>query len=172
MGICQSSTTNDKNDKNDKNYIKNLPIFIPPITTGIVIKVYDGDTITISSKVPGLKNSKVYKFSVRLDGIDTPEMKTKNLEEKAIAQLAQKALSDMILGKNVLLRNVKTEKYGRLLANVYLQISPSNKNCFGNEVHETHLNQWLLDNNYAISYDGGTKIIPTSWAQFHKDGTI
>ena len=58
---------------------KDLPLFIPPLKTGKVIKVYDGDTITIASRVPGLYNSPIYKFSVRLNGIDSPEMKGKTL---------------------------------------------------------------------------------------------
>ena len=62
---------------------KSLDSFVPPVNSGRVIKVYDGDTITIASKVPGLKNSPIYKFSVRLNGIDTPEIKGKNEDEKA-----------------------------------------------------------------------------------------
>ena len=48
--------------------------FIPPISGGVVIKVYDGDTITIASKLP-YKKSPLYRFSVRLNGIDSPEIK-------------------------------------------------------------------------------------------------
>ena len=55
--------------------------FIPPLTMGKVIKVYDGDTITIASKMP-FENSPYYRFSVRLKGIDCPEIRTKNMEEK------------------------------------------------------------------------------------------
>ena len=54
---------------------KDLKEFIAPVTSGRVIKVYDGDTITIASKVIGLKNSPIYKFPIRLNGIDTPEIK-------------------------------------------------------------------------------------------------
>ena len=48
--------------------------FIPPISGGVVIKVYDGDTITIASKLP-YKKSPLYRFSVRMNGIDAPELK-------------------------------------------------------------------------------------------------
>ena len=138
--------------------IKKLSTFIPPIHKGRVIKVYDGDTITIASRVPGLKDSPIYKFSVRLNGIDTPEMRTKNEEEKQVAKMAQKALSDKIMGKMILLKDVKTEKYGRLLAELYL--------------NNEHLNKWLLDERYAIAYDGGTKVIPKSWLAYFNDGVI
>jgi hypothetical protein len=48
--------------------------FTVPITGGYVIKVYDGDTITVASKLP-FDNSPIYRFSIRLAGIDTPEIK-------------------------------------------------------------------------------------------------
>ena len=138
--------------------IKKLPAFVAPVTCGTVIKVYDGDTITIASKVPGLANSLMYKFSVRLNGFDSPEMRTKCEDEKCVAIMAQKALSEKIMGKVVQLKQVKTEKYGRLLCEVYLG--------------ELHLNKWMLDNRYGIAYGGATKIIPKSWQAYHKDGTI
>lgn len=116
--------------------------FVPPITEGEVIKVYDGDTITIVSKLP-YDTSPLYRFSVRLAGIDSAEIKGKTEKEKALAQEAKNALQDLILHKMISLRNVKTEKYGRILADVY--------------IGEIHVNQWLLDNNYAVEYLGGTK---------------
>ena len=137
---------------------KDLPLFVPPLRTGKVIKVYDGDTITIASKVPGLYNSPIYKFSVRLDGIDTPEMRTKDEDEKEIAILARDALSEKIMDKEIRLENVKTEKYGRLLCDIYLG--------------QSHLNKWLIDQKYALPYDGGTKVIPKSWKKYHKSGEI
>ena len=54
------------------NYEDTIP-FIPPITHGKVIKVYDGDTITIAALLP-YENSKLYRFSVRINGIDCPEI--------------------------------------------------------------------------------------------------
>ena len=137
---------------------KDLPLFVPPLKTGKVIKVYDGDTITIASKVPGLYNSPIYKFSIRLNGIDTPEMRTKDEDEKEIAILARDALSEKIMGKEIRLENVKTEKYGRVLCDIYLD--------------QIHLNKWLIDDKYALPYDGGTKVIPKSWKKYHKTGEI
>ena len=116
--------------------------FIPDIEGGYVIKVYDGDTITIAQRLPYLK-SPLYRFSVRLTGIDSPEIKGKTDEEKSAAKISQKVLEKLVLNKNITIKNVKTEKYGRLLADVYLG--------------DIHINRWLLDNNYAIPYDGGTK---------------
>lgn len=135
--------------------MKNTVPFIPPITDGYVIKVYDGDTITIASKLP-YPNSPIYRFHVRLNGIDTPEIKGKSEDEKNAAHQAQKALENLILHKNVTLKNLQTEKYGRILADVYMK-----KIC---------LNKWMLDNNYAVPYDGGTKQSPDSWREFIQTG--
>ena len=90
--------------------------FTMPITGGQVIKVYDGDSITIAAHLP-IENSPLFRFSVRLNGIDTPEIKGKNEDEKAAAK---EAISNLILHKEVILKNVGTEKYGRILADVYL----------------------------------------------------
>ena len=76
--------------------------FVPPVEKGIVIKVYDGDTITIASKLPYL-SSPLYRFSVRLNGIDCPEIKSKDENEKQCAQIAKKEMSDLILNKIVIL---------------------------------------------------------------------
>ena len=119
--------------------------FIPPITEGEVISVYDGDTITIVSKLP-YEASPLYRFSVRLAGIDCAEIKGKTEKERELAQEAKNALQKLILNKVVSLKNLKNEKYGRVLADVYLG--------------DLHLNKWMLDNNYAVEYSGGKK---TDW---------
>jgi endonuclease YncB( thermonuclease family) len=116
--------------------------FVPPITQGEVIHVYDGDTITIVSKLP-YDASPLYRFLVRLAGIDCAEIKGKTEKEQKLAQEAKSALQNLILNKVVLLKNLKTEKYGRVLADVYLG--------------DLHVNQWMLDNKYAVQYSGGKK---------------
>ena len=121
---------------------ENTEPFVPPITHGEVIKVYDGDTITIASKLP-YAASPLYRFSVRLAGIDSAEIKGKTEREKTMAQEAKNALQNLILHRVVTLKNITTEKYGRLLADVYID--------------GIHVNKWLLENNYAIAYSGGTK---------------
>ena len=122
--------------------------FVPPIEKCQVIKVYDGDTITVASKMP-YKDSPLYRFQVRLLGIDSPEIKGKTEEEKKAAQASQKALECLLLHKTVELREKSQEKYGRILANVYVVID-------GKTIL---VNQWMLDNNFAIPYDGKTKSV-------------
>ena len=121
--------------------------FVPNIVAGKVIKVYDGDTITVASRL--YHGAPIYRFSVRLNGIDTPEMKSKDEEEKNCAHVAREALRQRIDGRIVELKNTSMEKYGRILADVYL----------GDE----NMNMWMLSEGYALPYDGGTKTKPESW---------
>lgn len=125
----------------EASYLNTEP-FVPKITEGKVIKVYDGDTITIAARLPYI-NAPISRFSVRLSGIDSPELKTQNPNEKIAAIISRDKLHDLIFDKIVTLRNVSLEKYGRILADVYLD--------------QLHVNQWLLDNHCAIKYDGGQK---------------
>ena len=125
--------------------------FTFPIEGGRVIKVYDGDTITIAAKLP-FDNSPLYRLSVRLNGIDTPEIKGKTDDEKIAAKQVKDALSILILNKRVSLKNIQTEKYGRILADVY--------------IGELHINKWLITEKYAVKYDGGTKKSPESWLKY------
>lgn len=123
--------------------------FVPPISCGKVVKVYDGDTITIATKFPKVSDSPVYRFSVRLNGIDSAEIKGKTFAEKEQAIIARDALAKLIMDKTVVLKNLSMEKYGRVLADIYLG--------------DLHVNQWMLDNKYAVAYDGGTKHRPADW---------
>lgn len=125
--------------------------FVPPIKYGKVVKVYDGDTITIVNHLQFemFETPEIYKFQVRLAGIDCPEIKGKTDAEKNRAKQARDALSALILNKIVELRNVKMEKYGRLLADIYF-----NGVC---------LNDYMISEGYAISYDGGSKSRPEDW---------
>jgi len=145
----------------NESYIKweDTVEFVFPISGGIVIKVYDADTITIASKLP-YNESPLYRLSVRLNGIDTPEMKGKGVtdEEKEAAKIARDFVSKLVLNKFVRLENIKSEKYGRILADVF--------------VGDVHLNELLIKEGYALKYDGGTKIKPTSWIKYRITGEL
>lgn len=151
----------------DKNFISESCVikwedtreFIFPIKGGKVIKVYDGDTITIASKLP-YNESPLYRFPVRLNGIDTPEMKGKDVsdEEKEAAKEAREFVYKLVYNKYVRLENVKNEKYGRILADVY--------------VDDINLNEELLKRRYAVKYDGCTKSKPSSWSKYRLTGEI
>ena len=133
--------------------------FTFPITEGKVIKVYDADTITIASKLP-YNESPIYRLSVRLNGIDTPEIRGKDVseEEKAAAQLARDYVANLTRDKFVRLENIQTEKYGRILADVY--------------INDIHLNELLIKERYAVKYDGGHKVKPSSWLKYKETGEM
>jgi endonuclease YncB( thermonuclease family) len=133
--------------------------FTFPITEGKVIKVYDADTITIASKLP-YDESPLYRLSVRLNGIDTPEMKGKDVsnDEKEAAKSAREFVYKLVFNKFVRLENIESEKYGRILADVF--------------IGELHLNNWLVTERYAIKYDGGTKKQPSSWLKYKATGEL
>ena len=113
-------------------------------------KVLDGDTIDVTIDL-GFDLFK--KERVRVAGVDTPEKRTRNLEEKALGIDAtnwlKKELEDVLAGDDELI--VRTElhggvgKYGRLLGWLYV----------GDE--ELSLNEQMIHQGYAHAYDGGTK---------------
>lgn len=142
MGSCYSI--------DNVEYEDTIP-FIPPLKSGKVVKVYDGDTITVASKMPW-DNSPYYRFSVRLNGIDCPEMRSKDENETTCAKKARDLLSEKILHKIVTLENVDTEKYGRVLADV----------MYNNE----SVTKCLLDSNLAVEYHGGRKNCPENWLDY------
>ena len=113
-------------------------------------RVVDGDTIDVTIDL-GFDLYK--KERVRVAGVDTPEKRTRNLEEKALGIDATNWLKDKlegaIVGDDDLV--IRTEldggvgKYGRLLG--WLYIGDSNLS----------LNEQMITEGYAWSYDGGTK---------------
>ena len=123
---------------------KDLDHFYPEIKKGRVIKVYDGDSITIAARVPKLKNRKIYKFNIRLNRIDTPEIRSQNPLEKELAIKIRDKLSEKIMNKMINVKILKTDKYGRYLAEIFYK--------------KENINNWLLNNNYASEYNGCKKL--------------
>ena len=115
-----------------------------------VNRVLDGDTIDVTIDL-GFDLYK--KERVRIAGVDTPEKRTRNLEEKALGLDATNWLKDKltetIKGEDEL--TIRTElkggvgKYGRLLG--WLYVGEDN----------VSLNEKMIEEGYAWSYDGGTK---------------
>ena len=113
-------------------------------------KVLDGDTIDVTIDL-GFDLYK--KERVRVAGVDTPEKRTRDLEEKALGIDAtnwlKEKLESTINGDGEL--SVRTElvggvgKYGRLLGWLYIDDS------------EISLNEQMITEGYAWAYDGGTK---------------
>ena len=113
-------------------------------------RVVDGDTIDVTIDL-GFDLFK--KERVRVAGVDTPEKRTRDLEEKELGIEAtnwlKEKLDGAISGNDDLV--IRTElvggmgKYGRLLGWLYIGDS------------ELSLNELMIDEGYAWSYDGGTK---------------
>ncbi len=107
------------------------------------VYVYDGDTVHIVFKMPG--GNECYKWVVRMNGIDTPEMKTKNAAEKKAAVSARDFLKEKILDKIIIVDCLEFDKYGRLLAELFVEDNP------------VSLSQQMIQYGHAKAYDGGTK---------------
>ena len=113
-------------------------------------RVVDGDTIDVTLDL-GFSLTK--KERVRIAGVDTPEKRTRNLEEKELGIDAtnwlKEKLSDAIKGDDELV--IRTElvggggKYGRLLGWCYIGDN------------DVSLNEQMITEGYAWAYDGGTK---------------
>ena len=113
-------------------------------------RVVDGDTIDVTIDL-GFDLMK--KERVRVAGVDTPEKRTRNLEEKALGIDATNwlkgKLDSAIKGDDEL--TIRTElkggvgKYGRLLGWLYVGTS------------DLSLNEEMITEGYAWEYDGGTK---------------
>ena len=113
-------------------------------------RVLDGDTIDVTIDL-GFDLHK--KERVRVAGVDTPEKRTRDLEEKALGIDAtnwlKKKLEDTIAGEDEL--SIRTElvggmgKYGRLLGWLYVGDS------------DVSLNEQMITEGYAHAYDGGPK---------------
>lgn len=108
-----------------------------------VTRVYDGDTITI---IFPFKNEFI-KYSCRIYGIDTPEIRTRDDEEKKRGYAARDFLKSFIENEIVKIDLLKFDKYGRLLAIVYVDINGT----------YTNINNLMIQHNHAKPYFGGTK---------------
>ena len=113
-------------------------------------KVLDGDTIDVIIDL-GFDLAKTER--VRIAGVDTPEKRTRNLEEKALGIDATEWLKDKLEGAidgddDLVIRTEVVGgvgKYGRLLGWLYIGDAT------------VSLNEQMIDEGYAWAYDGGTK---------------
>ena len=113
-----------------------------------VTSIYDGDTFRVT--LEGYPDIIGYRMGIRVNGIDTPEMRGKCQQEKDLARLAkQLTVTQLRKAKEIELRNMKRGKYFRIVADVYVD----NKN----------LGQMLINKKLAVIYDGGHKA--KDWCQ-------
>ena len=109
-----------------------------------VNRVVDGDTIDV---VLDLGFDILYRCRVRLYGIDTPESRTRNKDEKVRGKLAGSFLQDAVDKGNKVIIETKLKdskgKFGRVLGNVI--------------VDGENINQLMIDNYLAVAYFGQSK---------------
>jgi micrococcal nuclease len=112
----------------------------------IVVNVVDGDTLEVNIDL-GF-NVWLNNQSVRLNGVDTPEKRTKNPVEKKAGLLATKFIQESLpVGSEVKVVTYKedsTEKFGRILAEVF-------------DSKGTSMNVSLIEKKYAVKYTGQNK---------------
>ena len=127
-----------------------------------VLKVLDGDTVDIDLDL-GF-NIVLANQRVRMAGIDTPESRTANNEEKVRGMLSKKKLAEKLpVGSWVRIETQKSDnnddKFGRILAVFIMEDG-------------TSLNQWMIDNNYAVLYQGENKELVQEMHQYNKKKLI
>jgi len=106
------------------------------------LKNYDGDTITVNLNCDIPLFCK--KMSIRVNGIDTPEIKGNCDKEKILSKEAKYFVALQLKShREIDLRNCKKGMYFRLVCDVYY--------------NDILLSQKLLNQKLAVKYDGGKK---------------
>lgn len=106
-----------------------------------ISKVIDGDTVDARVDL-GFTVSVDVRF--RLAGIDTPEIHSPDATVREAAQRAKQFTQANLLAKTVMLKSTKADKYGRWLAEIFIDDT-------------TTINQLLIENDLATPYSGGSR---------------
>ena len=113
-----------------------------------ILKVVDGDTVDIAM---ANEWNQIFKYRVRLLGIDTPEKKPLKSnpdreQEIAAAKQSSQAMINKLQENNniVTILLSKPDKYGRLLGTLY-------------DKNGEDINQWMIQQGHATAYFGQTK---------------
>lgn len=129
------------------------------INKGVVVQVYDGDSITIASKLP-YEDSPLYRFKIRLRGVDSPELFGKDENENLAAQIAKKELFKIAMYKMVTLKNIGRDVYGRVVADAY--------------IGDLHLNRYMIEKRLAVPMEirecEQIKNSPKNWLDYYYTG--
>jgi micrococcal nuclease len=103
---------------------------------------YDGDTITVH--IPNVHPLIGEKISVRISGVDAPELVSSDPCERSVARASRNFVRGLLADANRIdLRNLKRDKYFRILADVFAD--------------GVSVSEMLLFHGYAYPYDGGRK---------------
>lgn len=112
-----------------------------------LIKVIDGDTIDIDIDLGfgvWLRNQRIRMF-----GIDTPESRTRDLEEKKYGLAAKAFLTRMLDDSELILKTHKDErgKFGRILGEVWRTTNYADQS----------INDYMIEKHHAVAYHGQSK---------------
>jgi|TARA_B110000438_G_scaffold161664_1_gene154899 micrococcal nuclease len=109
-----------------------------------LVRVVDGDTIDADIE---LGFSVFMRDRIRLMGIDTPESRTRNLQEKSWGMAAKHRLIELLAETDgeftLVTEDMEKGKFGRVLGTI--------------EINGKDANQTLIEENFAIPYEGGNK---------------
>ena len=115
-----------------------------------LLKVVDGDTIDAKIDL-GFDVS--IKKRVRFLGVDTPESRTRDLEEKARGLAAKDRLKNLLEGANeIQLKSHGVGKYGRCLGELHIDIVDGQE-----KMTLENVNQLLIKEGHAVEYFGGKR---------------
>ncbi len=118
-----------------------------------ILRVVDGDTVDVDIDLGfGMW---MHKERIRLYGIDTPESRTRDLEEKKYGNIAKEIVkSYMPVGstQTLITEKDKSGKYGRILGKFRVHdIRPDRENV------SMILNDFMIEKHYAVAYHGQSK---------------
>ncbi|WP_246072252.1 thermonuclease family protein [Catenovulum sediminis] len=109
------------------------------ITVSRVTSIYDGDTFRVDiDSWPDVIGKRV---PIRVNGVDTPEIRGKCENEKQLARKAKQfTVNQLRSAQKIELKNIRRGKYFRIVADVY--------------VDSVNISELLISNNLAVRYDG------------------
>ena len=112
-----------------------------------VVRIIDGDTVDVDIDLGfGVW---MHKERVRLYGIDTPESRTRDLEEKKYGLAAKDFLTGMLDDDQIILKTHKdkTGKFGRILGELWRTTNYADQS----------INNYMIDKHHAVMYLGQSK---------------
>ena len=112
-----------------------------------VVRIIDGDTVDVDIDLGfGVW---LHKERVRLYGIDTPESRTRDLEEKKYGLAAKDFLTGMLDDDQIILKTHKdkTGKFGRILGELWRTSNYTDKS----------INRYMIEKHHAVAYHGQSK---------------
>lgn len=110
-----------------------------------VLDVYDGDSVTVASPFFSSNRNVPFMIKCRLYDIDTPEIRTRNQEEKEAGKAARDELRRLILDQVVWVTCGPFDKFGRMLVAI-------------ETLNGIDINSYMIEKGHALQYSGGTRL--------------